>query len=420
MNNEKNQQEERMELNLNAKAQRHKRVFLQTNLFLKLFGLFRRINVFSRINIFKKRRHFVLIQEPVKINDSFSKFMRQTIVIGASLLVVTSLAPGRILETGFTADYFETDTDFIEEADELEALPFFINDEGFVIKTAPESETADRIGMTDFVQHTVVEGESISTIAALYGVKMSTVMWENNLSESSTLRVGQVLSIPSVDGVSHVIVSSDTLSSIAKLYGIDEQLIRNHNKIEGDAIAKGQRIFVPGGKKIQPPPAVALRASRRTSGRGSYNTYDAKVVMVTEDEPDEGKKLIFPTEGNVTQGFRAGHYAYDIGNRAKPDVWAAAAGAVVKTHNGCTPREVTVDRSCGGGYGNYVIIDHGDGLQTLYAHLETVYVAEGQVVEMGQAIGKMGSTGRVYGATGIHLHFEVYDNGVRKNPGKYF
>jgi murein DD-endopeptidase MepM/ murein hydrolase activator NlpD len=67
----------------------------------------------------------------------------------------------------------------------------------------------------------------------------------------------------------------------------------------------------------------------------------------------------------------------------------------------------------GYGYGNRVMIDHGNGYRTLYAHLSQVYVVPGQTVARGAAIGKMGSTGR---STGIHLHFEVIRNGVYLNP----
>ncbi len=71
-------------------------------------------------------------------------------------------------------------------------------------------------------------------------------------------------------------------------------------------------------------------------------------------------------------------------------------------------------------YGNYIIIDHGNGLQTLYGHMEYLAVSQGDHVTQGQVIGKMGRTGNVRGRTGIHLHFEVRVNGVKKNPGAYF
>jgi murein DD-endopeptidase MepM/ murein hydrolase activator NlpD len=110
--------------------------------------------------------------------------------------------------------------------------------------------------------------------------------------------------------------------------------------------------------------------------------------------------------------YQPGHYAMDIANRSKPPIWASASGTVVKTVVGCGPRST----SCGGGYGNHIIIDHGNGYKTLYAHCEELYVKEGDTVTQGQVIAKMGNSGRVRGATGIHLHFTVYYNGAAVNP----
>ena len=74
------------------------------------------------------------------------------------------------------------------------------------------------------------------------------------------------------------------------------------------------------------------------------------------------------------------------------------------------------DEGWNGGYGNVVVIDHGNGIQTLYAHNKTLYVQKGDIVTRGQPIAFMGNTGLVHGPTGIHLHFEVHVNGFKKNP----
>lgn len=414
--------------NTDAKNTRHQRVFLSSGFSayvskcLPTFKLF----IGNIRSLFRRRKTKHLIAgEEVYVRDPFGKFLKQAFAVSAALLIVTSFAPSQLLETGFTADYFDADTDFVDENDELTAPVFIMNDEGFVLKPSPVSEDVNRIGLTDVVQHTVVPGDTLSGIASLYGISLNTLLWENNISEDATLRVSQILTIPAVDGISHVVASeTETLSGIAKLYSVDMERIKEHNNIEGDTITKGQRLFIPGGKRREPPApprqTIAARSGSRSSGRVSFNSYDRKTVMASDDTPDEGKKLIYPTVGNLTQGFRGGHLAYDIANPSKPDVWAAAGGTIVKASGGCHPREVHVDRGCGGGYGNYVVIDHGDGLQTLYSHLETIYVSEGDAIAQGQAIGKMGSSGRTYGKTGIHLHFEVFDNGVKKNPGRYF
>lgn len=410
--------------NVEARSQRHSRVFLKSLFFSRLMfrlmldikGLIRGLQMkFSKNRLFNR----TYINRPVIVTDPFGKFIRQTIAISVALLIITSIGPIHVLETGLTADAF-TDEMPIEE-DELMADPtLLINEEGFVIKTSPISEDANRTGYTDMIQHTVVSGDTLSGVAALYGINIKTLMWGNDLSEDSTLKIGQTLIIPPLDGVSHTVVANtETLSAIAKKYGVDTEIIKKHNKVEGDTIHKGDVLFVPGGvKKDAPKSSVIVRTGIRTGSR-AVNTYDAKVVIASNDAPDAGKSLIYPTSGKITQGYRGGHYAVDIGNVNQPDIWSAGSGTVVKASGGC-PMRSAGDRRCGGGYGNYVVIDHGDGLQTLYAHLETIYVSEGQAIESGQAIGKMGNSGRSYGMTGIHLHFEVIKNGVKKNPSNYF
>ncbi len=414
---------EKLEPNLEAQQIRHRRVFLKS-LFLSR-RLFRFIlDAKSLMGSLKARFNGhrlipgVFAHAPIEVKDPFSKIVRQGITVGVALLIVTSFAPNHLLETGFTADFYGDDSDYIDE--ETPPLPpLIINDEGFVLKPSPVTEDISRIGINESIRHTVASGDTLSSIAFLYGVNVKTLLWENNLSESAPLRVGQVLSIPSVSGVSHTVGSKETVASIAKRYSVDAQLIKDHNKLAGDTLEKGQKIFIPGGKKLQEDLPRAVRSGTRSLGR-SANTFDNKVVMSSGEEPNDGKELIFPTYGKITQGFRNGHYAYDIGNPSKPDVWAADGGTVIIATGGCVPREVHIDRSCGGGYGNHVVIDHGNGLKTLYGHMETVYVSVGDRVERGQSVGKMGNTGRTYGSTGIHLHFEVMDGGVKRNPGNYY
>ena len=404
---------EQLELNLEARHKRYARVFLKSGLISGLLG--RAAHYLKNLLRVKSRR--MRLTAPITIKDPFNKFIRQSIAVGAALLIITSVAPTRILETGLTADTFTDGADFVDVDEEFETPPFFLDENGYVLKTSPISEDASRIGMTDSVQHTVVSGDTLSGIAALYGISVKTLVWENNLSEDATLKIAQVLTIPAVDGVSYTVSSDkDTLESIAKSYGVEIALIKEHNNLESDVIQKGQKLFIPGGKRKEP--VIAVRSGVRSGGR-AVNTFDSKIVMSSDAAPNEGKTLIFPTTGKQTQGFRGGHYGLDVSNPSKPDIWAAGAGTVVTAKGGCQPREVKSDRRCGGGYGNYVIIDHGNGLQTLYGHMETLYVLEGQRVEAGQALGKMGNTGRVYGATGIHVHFEVYDNGVKRNPWNY-
>lgn len=126
------------------------------------------------------------------------------------------------------------------------------------------------------------------------------------------------------------------------------------------------------------------------------------------EDPDF--KLIVPTEGDITQAYSSGHLGIDIANRAKPDVLAAASGTVRYISEG----------SWDGSYGSNIWIDHGNGYLTHYTHLDSINVELNQIVNRGDVIGVMGNTGRVYGSSGVLLHFELVIDGLKVNPADYF
>lgn len=141
-----------------------------------------------------------------------------------------------------------------------------------------------------------------------------------------------------------------------------------------------------------------------------------------------GEGFIWPLNRNLHyittyfgyDAWRGGmHRGIDVGNAgiAGADILAAQSGTVISVINYC-PHNYGKNWSCGcgGGYGNYVIVDHGGGVSTVYAHCQAIYVSEGQHVDKGQAIAAVGTTGW---STGFHLHFEVRENGVAVNPFNY-
>lgn len=130
---------------------------------------------------------------------------------------------------------------------------------------------------------------------------------------------------------------------------------------------------------------------------------------------DAQNAFIRPADGKIIQGYRQGHYAIDIAGGSDSTVVASRAGKVIRVVSDCEADSY----GCGGGYGNHVVIDHGDGLTSMYAHLASVAVNEGDIVTQRQAIGMMGRSGSVKAKQGIHLHFEVRDNGLKKNPADY-
>lgn len=330
------------------------------------------------------------------------KLLFQATAISLSALLVTSFSPGGT----FTIASMAYSNDYIN-AYSLPGDVLVSDEEGYLVKVNPQTENSSRAGLTDYAVHTVESGESLSLIASRYGVKAETVMWENNLTNANSLRIGQKLLVPPVDGVSYKVVSGDNLEKIAKKYSVTTDAIIAQNGLESEVLAKGQSLFLPQAKPLNP---VVIA---NTSGRAVVGTRDARSYVNAKPStsaPAVGKIFIMPTRGNVTQGFHGGHYALDIADRSKPPVWASGGGTVSKVSVG----------TWGGGYGNHVIIDHGNGLKTLYGHMDSVNVYPGQWVNQGDVIGIMGNTGRVYGATGIHVHWEVIDNGVKKNPYNYF
>jgi len=240
------------------------------------------------------------------------------------------------------------------------------------------------------IEYTVQPGDTVSSVAQKFGVDEDTIRWQNDLTKDR-IKEGQVLEILPVTGISHKVQKGDTVYSIAKRYDTSPQAIVDfpYNSFVNDEtfeLAIGQVVVVPDGVKP---------AERPTAPRTRQITPDAGTVVASGN-------FVWPTGGTITQRFVWYHKGIDIANRAAPNVLAADSGTVVGAG--------WLD---GYGYGNRVIIDHGNGFRTLYAHLSQIYVVPGQTVVRGNAIGRMGSTGR---STGIHLHFEVIQNGAYLNP----
>ena len=258
-----------------------------------------------------------------------------------------------------------------------------------VFAEGAETQTSFSQSRDKIIQYQVAEGDTVSSIAEKFAVSPDTIRWQNNLTKDR-IKVGDTLEILPVAGMAHKVQKGDTVYSIAKKYDAQAQAIVDFpfNTFTNDetfALAIGQTVIVPDGIK----PAAAV--------------YVARVRQITPDAGSVTASGIFvwPTSGTITQNFTWYHKGIDIANSAAPDVLAADAGTI-KTA-GWSPV----------GYGNHVIIDHGNGYRTLYGHLQTIYVVSGQTVNRGARIGRMGSSGH---STGVHTHFEVVKNGVYLNP----
>lgn len=246
---------------------------------------------------------------------------------------------------------------------------------------------------SEVIEYTVKNGETLSSIAKNHGVSIDTIKWANDL-KSDAIKPGQTLKILPVTGVRVVVKSGDTVESLAKKYSADAQAIVDFpfNDVPDDfSLRAGQNLVIPDGS----PPEVAAPKPR------PQPQYLAQGPSSPVFNALGGGQFIWPTHGSLTQYFSWYHPGIDIANRASPAVAAADGGTVIVS-----------GWPDGYGYGNRVMIDHGNGYRTLYAHLSNIYVSVGQVISRGQIIGQMGSTGR---STGTHLHFEVH-KGVALNP----
>ena len=351
-------------------------------------------------------------------------------------------------------------------------------EEGFLVKNIPITDEEIKKEV-EFKKHTVLEGEDLVAIANFYGLDVNTLIQENKIINVSDINPGDDILIPPTDGISHVVKKGENLSYIASLYEVEYSEIEAFNIVDIYSLNVGQKLFIPGGTRVTTT-LVADSASKPTPSSTKVasleNVLDANVLpefpepenLQLNTEPDrpalepqspnspqlptfnlngeseftQGPEATInkakvvtverqvvvevpkskpnlpkapksksqwgkPTTGAVTQGYRRGHYALDIADRGRPPIWAAADGVIE-----------TAEYGWNGGFGNYIIVNHRNGYKTLYAHNTELYVKEGEVVKKGQVMAKMGNTGRVYGATGIHLHYECHFEGIRINPHK--
>lgn len=243
--------------------------------------------------------------------------------------------------------------------------------------------------------YTVEEDDTIAGIAAKFDVSSNTVLWANGLTDNDTIKVGDHITILPTSGVLHTVSGGDTISAIAQKYDVTSEDIIKYNSL-GDAskLSLNQKIIVPGGYiEPQRAPQILPRDTEVATGPPPPSA------------PVAGSGFAWPTSTrHISQYFKWGHTGIDIDNRSRPAVYAAEGGTV---------------EFAGwlGGYGNLVIINHGGGVQTYYGHNDAHYVSKGTQVTKGQAIAKMGSTGR---STGPHVHFEVRRNGRPVNPLSMF
>jgi LysM repeat protein len=298
------------------------------------------------------------------------------------------------------------------------ASQYLLVEDGFIMKSSTLGSQGARLAYGEGIVHVVKPGESLESLKERYGIKVQTIQWVNNLKPGVKIQPGQELLILPVDGVIHSVKPGQTLVRIAQLYGVPAEDIARQNGIEGGFILAGQQLIIPGGK----PLSAAQTVLAATDPSLHFVTNLPKDIALKVKSKAELARVSANTPVTVigggfhmpcgdcyyTQYYHPGHYGVDIQTRGGGPIYAAEAGTVTEAAYGWN-----------GGYGNVIQIDHGNGLITLYGHNKELYVKVGDHVTKGQTISYMGNTGRVYGKTGIHVHFEVILNGVKKNPVQY-
>ncbi len=280
-----------------------------------------------------------------------------------------------------------------------ESLSSLSNPKGeAIIKPEITTTKISKKARKESIEYEVQPGDTISTIAYEFDISVNTILWENNLSSYSLIRPGDILTILPSSGLSHKIVKGNTLGSLAKKYDITEEEVMKANKMtESSTLSIGDVLFIPGGKKTYYAAPVVTT---------SYNPISIikDIVKPAGTQTAPSNKMAWPTKGSrITQYYSWRHLGLDIANKTGTPIYAADAGSV--TYTGWK-----------NGYGYTIIVDHGGGKETLYAHLSKFYVEKGTRVGKGESIAAMGSTGW---STGSHLHFEVRIGGKKYNPLNY-
>lgn len=296
--------------------------------------------------------------------------------------------------------------------DPSEHLDFAYEGNGYVTTTVGGSVSSPTltsgsasVAARDAVEsYSVQDGDTLGGIADRFGLSLSSVLWANNLTFRSTIRPGQSLSIPPVDGVLYAVKNGDTISKIARTYGADADQIVAFNKLgSADNLHVGDSLMVPGG--VPPAPVVKRSTaplSTLFSGKSSSGATSKWTPFVAPKGSGETDGAwVWPSAWHViTQKFGWRHTGLDVDCGYSQDNYAASAGVVIYA-------------GWRNGYGNTVEVDHGDGVVTRYGHHAKIYVSPGEAVAAGQALGLCGTTGI---STGTHLHFEVIINGKFQNP----
>lgn len=256
--------------------------------------------------------------------------------------------------------------------DDEDVGAIIVGDSAVLNNANPESGVL--VSRDGILVYKVQKGDTLSGIAANFGISLNTIYWANKSAKGKALSIGQEITILPVSGVIHQVQPGETLNTIANAYGVTEPRIMKYNKrVIARGIGVGTNLIVPDAK-----PQTGLASAATT-------------VL-----PDLRGYFAIPTSG-WNWGKLHNYNAVDIANACGTPIYAAAEGLVTAV-TGVEWNE---------GYGSYIIIEHPNGTKTRYSHNERNAVSVGDYVAQGDLIAYIGNSGNTHGPTGCHLHFEV-------------
>lgn len=298
-----------------------------------------------------------------------------------AMSVLVSLAP--VFEHRFGM-YRLDRMDFPVDSSNESAMRLLVTPEpdASLLAASADAELPAVIRSVSYSTWRVRSGDTLGGILSRFGLhNMSTILSFNGITNARRLTVGQTLTIPSMDGLVHTVARGDSLGRIASRYAVPVTAILDANDLSASTVIAGQKLFIPGAS-----------------------------LSPTELRRAMGQLFIYPVKGRLTSrfgwrpdpftGVRTFHTGIDLAAPIGTPVKATLDGRIATTGFSSV-------------FGNYIIITHDAGFQTLYGHLSVIGVSRGQYVSQGAMIGKVGNTGY---STGSHLHLSLYKNGKMMDP----
>ena len=263
---------------------------------------------------------------------------------------------------------------------------------------------------TQISTYIVNAGDTISGVANMFNVSINTILWANDLTGKSVLQPGQTLVILPITGISYTVKKGDTLQSIAKKYGGDHvsdtyaDILSYNDLTDASQLKAGQDIIIPSAEFSSDDIGQVATTYKSPSGIDPRSLSSEPLIDNIKNwpsypscnTPTPGCYYLRPIKGgHISQKLHL-HNAVDLAAPIGTPIVASAGGTVIISR---------INNGWNGGYGNFVVISHNNGTQTLYAHMQLKKVVSvGQHVDQGDLVGYIGMTGETYGP---HVHFEV-------------